>query len=133
MICRVPPTEILRLLMQQAQVQGSRSTVLNPLGWLLAILLATLTACQFAHADHWVSVALAVAAGVTVLLYLTAYVYFAMREPDALRSERYSLSKMAIERSRTGDDLSGFVVGPPTTAPPAAIESPAPKPLEGPT
>ena len=128
----VPPTDILRLLFEQAHVQGSRSTVLNPLGWALAILLSTLVGCQFAHAERWISIALGIGSGVTLCMYLAAYVYFAIRDPDALRSERYSLSKLAIERSRTGDDRSGFGDEPDAPSLPAGVKSAEPTSLEGP-
>lgn len=41
-------------------------------------------------------------------MYLTSYGFFAIKNPDSLRSEKYNLSKMALERSITGDTLAGF-------------------------
>lgn len=46
---------------------------------------------------------------VVFVVYVVAYSYFAVKAPDYLRTEKYSLSKLAIERSVTGDNLSGFV------------------------
>jgi hypothetical protein len=43
------------------------------------------------------------------LLYIGAYVYFAWRAPDYLRSEKYTLSKLAIEKSVKGDNIRGFI------------------------
>jgi hypothetical protein len=42
-------------------------------------------------------------------MYIVAYVYFALRDPDALRSESFALRKMAIQKGIIGDDLMGHV------------------------
>lgn len=41
-------------------------------------------------------------------IYLGAYIYFMFKNPDALRSETFTLRKMAIEKSLHGDDLTGL-------------------------
>jgi hypothetical protein len=48
-------------------------------------------------------------AGDDLLLYACGYVFFSYRDSDALRSERYSLSKMAIEHRLVGDNTTGLV------------------------
>lgn len=45
----------------------------------------------------------------TVLLLLGSYIYFMRRDPDALRSESYSLQKLAIEKGIFGDNLVGMI------------------------
>ena len=62
-----------------------------------------------AHLPVWVLVMLGVFQGLTVLAYLAAYFFLLVKDRDALRSERFQLSKMAIERSITGDNLAGFL------------------------
>ena len=47
--------------------------------------------------------------GLDVLIYFIAYCYFMVKSPDALRSEKFTLSKLAIERSVIGDNLTGFI------------------------
>lgn len=42
-------------------------------------------------------------------LYLGAYLYFMFTDKDALRSETYSIQKLAIERGLRGDDLTGVI------------------------
>jgi hypothetical protein len=44
-----------------------------------------------------------------VLAYLFAYFFLLVKDRDALRSERFQLSKMAIERSIVGDSIEGFI------------------------
>jgi hypothetical protein len=41
---------------------------------------------------------------------MVAYFFLLFNDRDALRSERFTLSKMAIEKSVTGDSLKGFIV-----------------------
>lgn len=58
---------------------------------------------------NWIIVFIAVILALACLLYLAGYVFFGIKSPDALRSEKFTLSKLAIERSVTGDNLAGFI------------------------
>ncbi len=40
-------------------------------------------------------------------MYMLSYLYFMFKDPDALRSENYSLEKLAIQRGLAGDSTSG--------------------------
>jgi hypothetical protein len=104
----MPPIELIRSFLQQASVQGSRSTVLNPIGWAFALVLSALLASAWAQAPFWVVVLFAVFASLILIVFLISYIYCMVNDRDALRSERFSLSKMAIERSVVGDTLKGF-------------------------
>ena len=101
--------EFLRSFLEQATATGSKSTVLRDLRWFAGIVLTTLLAALHFKAPHWVLVCLAGLVGIVSFVYLGAYVYFALRSPDSLRSEKFTLSKMAIERSVVGDNLAGFI------------------------
>lgn len=46
---------------------------------------------------------------VAVILYLVAYIYFGHKDTDLLRSEKFSIQKMALQHGYIGDDISGFV------------------------
>ena len=82
---------------------------MNPLAWALGIVLsATLVAARVHNLPPWVLPLLGGAAGLIVLAYLTAYFILLFVDRDALRSERFTLSKLAIEKSVTGDTLKGF-------------------------
>ena len=48
-------------------------------------------------------------ASVVMITFVIAYAYFAITAPDSLRSERFTLSKMAIEHSSKGDNLVGLI------------------------
>jgi hypothetical protein len=48
--------------------------------------------------------------GLTVLLYLGAYLYCLCKDPDALRSEKYLITKLAIKKGY-GDSFTGLLEG----------------------
>jgi len=81
---------------------------MNPIGWALATVLSTLVGSIWAHAPMWVVGLISAFAGIVLTVYLFGYIYFMFKNPDALRSERFTLSKMAIEKSIVGDTLQGF-------------------------
>jgi hypothetical protein len=98
----------LGVLLQQANIGQSRSSVLNPLQWLLVILVAGIVLCVWLHSPSWLVTLFAVMVVLVLLLFLGSYIYFMRKNPDALRSEQFSLSKLAIERGLVGDSLSGL-------------------------
>lgn len=52
---------------------------------------------------------LGVSTAIAILAYLGFYAYFAFKDPDALRSERYSIQKLALEKGFVGDSTTGDV------------------------
>lgn len=89
----------------------SRSDILKPLVWPLGLSLAATTALGTATAwgaPVWMPIAAGILAGAFAALYISGYVYFGLRQPDALRSENYTLRKMAIERGLRGDSSNGL-------------------------
>ncbi|WCJ61877.1 hypothetical protein [Agrobacterium tumefaciens] len=90
----------------------SRSDVLKPLAWLITILISATIMLTYVKAPEnliYLSFGLA---GVTTLLYFFAYVFCLLKDRDALRSEKYSLNKMAIEHGLLGDSNTGvFEIG----------------------
>ncbi len=102
------PIQFIKSFLDQATAQGSRSTVLRPLGWIVAICAgATLAAVKF-NASNWIILLFGVAAGLGIMLYLGSYIYcLATGREDLLRSETYSIQKLAIEKGFVGDSLAG--------------------------
>ena len=117
--------ELIQSFLQQASAQGSRSTALNPLGWALSIIFSAMIGAGLAHMPTWVLIMLGVFESLAVVAYLAAYFFLLVKDRDALRSERFQLSKMAIERSITGDNLAGFIdpEKQPVALPPVKSES----------
>jgi hypothetical protein len=119
--------QFIRAILQQSSTTASRSTALNPLMLMTGVLgSATLTSFLL-QAPTWASIVFATFTGLPILLFLVAYIFFMIRDPDALRSERYSIQKMAIEKGLIGDDLHGLLEptegATPPSLPAAADES----------
>jgi hypothetical protein len=104
-------------LINQANIGQSRSSVLNPIQWLLVILLAGTCLSLFLHSPLWLLTILAGGIVLALLLFLGAYIFFVRTNSDALRSESYSLTKLAIQNRLLGDSVTG-IRDVPTSAPP---------------
>lgn len=97
-------------LLNQATASGSRSTVLMETRWFLIISIGALISLVACSAAVWILVFNCFLIALGACLHFGAYIYFAKRSPDALRSERFTLEKMAIEqRSITGDSIGGLI------------------------
>ena len=95
-------------ILQQALQRNTKSTVLRPLSWLVGLLLtATIFASRFGM-DKWLVVMLAVLDCLAIILYFAAYIFFGHKDPDLLRSEKFTIQKMAIQHGLIGDDISGM-------------------------
>ena len=101
--------ELLRSFLQQATASGSKSTVLTDLRWFIGIISSAFLISIGVKGPEWVTAFLACILGLGCLIYFAAYIYFGLKAPDALRSEKFTLSKLAIEKSVTGDNISGFI------------------------
>ena len=96
-------------MLHQALASGSRSTVLKPLGWLVALTLTGAIGAFRLTATPWFSNTLGALCLLSIGLYFAAYIYFAITDKDALRSEKYSIQKMAIQKGFIGDDQTGYI------------------------
>jgi hypothetical protein len=73
---------------------------------MLICISATLSTAHFSLPES-LTYLFAIFSCITMALYLIAYLYCLFNDRDALRSETYSIQKMAIEKGFVGDDLSG--------------------------
>lgn len=102
---------LFQTFLQQAQTHGhgSKSTALTSLQWLIGLLITgTVSAAYWVPSEPWLWRVLAGVTGLTIIAFMCAYFYLLVKQPDALRSERYSLSKIMIERGLVGDSVSGL-------------------------
>jgi hypothetical protein len=97
-----------KLLANQTAIGQSRSSVLNPLQWVLVILLLGLGILVMAKADSWIIIGVGVCAFLDLAVLFAAYLYFMFKDPAALRSEGFSLQKLALEKGLVGDSLQGL-------------------------
>src|SRR5262245_17599528 len=105
----MPNVEMIRALFEQAFARHSRSTVMNPLAWLIAVLFAGLSAALLSHGPSWLLIILVCFLSISIIIFLVLYVRFSFKSPDLLRSEHFYLTKMAIEKSARGDNLTGLI------------------------
>jgi len=104
-----PHVSWLRAFLHQATEGGSRSTALKPAGWMTGILASASIGSAYSGAPSWLTAVFGVSSALSVLLYLFAYIFLLFKDRDALRSERYSIQKLAIEKGIVGDSSSGII------------------------
>ena len=99
---------LLHSFFSEASAKGARSTALHALQWGMAMLLISISIMAMAGAPFWILIAISSAFGLVLVTFIGAYIFLLIKNPDALRSERFTLSKMAIERGLIGDSQSGL-------------------------
>ena len=96
--------------LQQSSVRGTRSNALGQTTWALALMVVGFLVAQQIGLPAWGLILFGVMTTVLVLNFLALNWFFALKNPDALRSERFILTKMAIrQKDFKGDNLIGFV------------------------
>jgi hypothetical protein len=99
---------ISRILAQAGKVVQSRSSALVPLHWITAILISSLLVSVIASAPPWIEIGLFVLLTISVSQSILSYNFFMVKNPDALRSEKYALSKFAMDKGLYGDSDAGM-------------------------
>ena len=105
----MPTTQLIRAILQHGAASGSKSTAVQTIQWAVAILLAGVIGLVYVDAPDWLLYCVAAMLGIAVVLFVGAYIYFMRKDPDALRSERYALAKLKLEKGIIGDDIAGLV------------------------
>jgi hypothetical protein len=104
--------DLLRLvsvLREQMHATLSRSDALKPLAWLIVIIMTTAVTLVYATAPEWLLIVSACLLSAAITLYFVAFSYCLIKDRDALRSETYSLHKIAIEHGLVGDSITGVI------------------------
>jgi hypothetical protein len=75
----------------------------------------------------WLGIVLAIGATASIAAYLISYFYLMIRSPDSLRSETFTLKKLAIEKGIYGDSFVGSLeidsAGSPKLLGPSSVQS----------
>ena|SRR5579863_7292570 len=91
----------ISVFLEQATAQGTRSTILRPLQWMVLVCGIVLLGGLNYHAPTWMLVSLLVLlltfAGALLLAYFFCLFSGKPHLQDALRTEHYSIQKLAIE------------------------------------
>jgi len=114
-------------LFQHGFQHGSRSTILTTLGWMGGILATGLVAAATQGAASWVQIYLAVLLGIDFITFIGAYIYWGAKAPDSLRSEKFYIEKLAIEKGIIGDSVTGVLAPPDQPSGPIIGESSTPR------
>ena|SRR5215471_19208234 len=101
--------QLVSALREQMHATLSRSDALRPLGWLIATLTAATILLAYVSAPKWLLVVTACLLIAAITLYFVAFGFCLINDRDALRSETYSLHKMAIEHGLIGDSITGVI------------------------
>lgn len=111
-------------LFSQANAKGARSTALHALQWMIPSLVSGEALLVWAGAPQWTLVLIGVAIGSVIFVFLFAFVYLLFKDRDALRSESYSIAKLAIEKGMIGDDLLGVIENESSSVTAKAVQAP---------
>lgn len=104
--------DFLRLfsaLREQMHASLSRSDILRALIWPIGILMTGIVGLVGTGAPHWLLVLFSALFVGGMMLYGGAYLYCLINDRDSLRSETYTLHKMAIEHGIYGDSRTGLI------------------------
>jgi hypothetical protein len=87
---------------------NAKSTALTPFLWLLVPLLGAAVASVALAGVTTATYLLLGLCSLVILFILGLGAYFAVKNPDCLRSEKYTIQKMVIERGQIGDTFTGL-------------------------
>jgi hypothetical protein len=96
-------------LREHMQAELTRSDILRALIWPNAGLLLALIALATGHVADWLVTDVFYMLCFFLGLYGLVYIVCFFIDRDALRSEKYKLQKMAIERGIYGDSTTGVL------------------------
>ena len=99
----------IKELFERSDASGSKSTILKPLSWFLSIVIGGLILLIKIAAPNWTIILFAIITCIAIFLFFFTYVFCLFKDRDALRSEKYSIQKMAIEKGIVGDNLAGII------------------------
>lgn len=100
---------MIKEFLTKAIVNGNRSTILLPLRWLIGLSFSGILIASGISAPNWILILFAATSGLAILLFCFAYLYSLIKQPENLRSEKYTIQKMVIERGFVGDDIMGQI------------------------
>lgn len=103
----MPGIELFKSFLEQASAQSSKSTAMKPLNWLIVTLIGGTLSSFYLKLPYAISIVASILTGLSIVVYLIVYFYFLFTDKDALRSEKFIVQKLAIERGFVGDNLFG--------------------------
>lgn len=100
--------DYVKQILQQANAFGSKSSILSILAWISGSILAAITLSSIFKAEKWISIGLFVLLILMIISILVAFFFCLFtNKTDALRSEKFNIEKLAIEKHIPEDSLNG--------------------------
>ena len=100
---------IFRELLHQSDASGSRSTILKPMTWFISVIIGGIIFLLKFNSPQWLIIMFSIIMGLAIITFLFAYIFCLFTDKDAIRSEKYSIQKMAIEKGVYGDSSTGVL------------------------
>lgn len=99
-----------QLFAKFGKVEGmtARSNVITSLLWLFSLTLLSTIICGILVEKEFILYVLLSFLGLEILSIILAYAFFAVKNPDCLRSETFTLNKIAMEKGQIGDITTGL-------------------------
>ena len=98
--------DYVKQIIQQANSFGSRSSVLSILAWILGSLLCATTLAGIFKADKLILIGLFVLVVLMIIAILVAFFFCLFTDrTDILRSEKFNIEKLALEKQSSSDNL----------------------------
>ena len=101
------PFTVFKELFSMADAKGSRSTALQPLLYMIMVVLVALLFAALKGFPVWLLIILVLFLAGCICLFGYSYFHLLHNNLDALRSESFYLQKIAIEKGMTGDSVHG--------------------------
>ena len=99
----------VRELLSHSDASGAKSTILKPLTWFLALIIGGILLLLKFSSPIWLTIMLAIIFCLGVAVFFFVYIYCLIKDRDSLRSEKFSIQKLAIEKGIIGDDIIGII------------------------
>ncbi|OFX25759.1 MAG: hypothetical protein A2041_14620 [Bacteroidetes bacterium GWA2_31_9b] len=101
---------IIKELLHKSDASGSKSTILKPLTWLISVITGGIILLLEFNSPNWLIIMFSIIMGVAILIFFFSYIYCLFTDKDAIRSEKYSIQKLAIEKGLYGDNVTGILI-----------------------
>ena len=100
--------DYVKHILQQANSFGSRSSILSILAWILGSLLCATTLASIFNADKLILIGLFILVVIMIIAILVAFLFCLFtNKTDILRSEKFNIEKLALEKHVPEDSLNG--------------------------
>ena len=81
----------IRELLSRSDASGSKSTILKPLTWFLALIIGGILTLLKFGSPIWLTIMLAVIFCLGVAVFFFVYIYCLINDRDSLRSEKFTI------------------------------------------